>query len=587
MDSNFSVKITADISELQSRLAAVEAITGKFKQSMDKAADSVKNMEQNANRGRMVAFAFGQVIRDAGFFSSSFSLGILAISNNIPILIDQLALSVKVLQPFAGALSLVGSLLTAGLTIWAYSTQQVNKNKKSLEEWKSSLDDITESQLRGKQAATEELTKLDFLYKASTNVANGVKTRISAAKQLQDLYPSIFGNYSTEEIMLGKVSGAYNTLRVNILETAKAQARFDKIVENSNKILDNQERVKQIQIELNNIEAKVTTDVVKRINALNESYRRKGSSYQVGIDGVKRIIQSHLAENDVYQSLNAELQDLNKNTQQLNNSNKDLEAQTGGNVAATQALVQGMSGYKTAQDKVNKSTKESLELEANKFAIRLRNIKIAQDAREATEAEALAIQTLNDEMARGLYELDPIYQQAIANAKALAETQKAQTDSVTALSRAVGGELVNSFMTMMETGSFSFASIAQAIGKMIKRLIAAIAAAAILSAILGSIFPSAKNTGFADIMKIITGINLVPNAKGGIYSGPTPALVGEYPGARSNPEVIAPLDRLQSIMGNMGGSNGQMGAVIAETRLSGNDLAILIKRADRNRNGNY
>jgi hypothetical protein len=127
MDSQFKVNITADISDLQNRLKAVEVELQKLSKATDGVSGSMKNMEQNANRGRMVAFAFGQVIRDAGFFSQSFSLGILAISNNIPILIDQLALSIKVLQPFAGTLSLIGSLLTAGLTVWAYSTQAVKK----------------------------------------------------------------------------------------------------------------------------------------------------------------------------------------------------------------------------------------------------------------------------------------------------------------------------------------------------------------------------------------------------------------------------------------------------------------------------
>ena len=37
-------------------------------------------------------------------------------------------------------------------------------------------------------------------------------------------------------------------------------------------------------------------------------------------------------------------------------------------------------------------------------------------------------------------------------------------------------------------------------------------------------------------------------AEGGIVSGPTYALVGEYAGARNNPEVIAPLDKLRSLI---------------------------------------
>lgn len=42
-------------------------------------------------------------------------------------------------------------------------------------------------------------------------------------------------------------------------------------------------------------------------------------------------------------------------------------------------------------------------------------------------------------------------------------------------------------------------------------------------------------------------------AKGGIAYGPTLAGVGEYPGAGGNPEVIAPLDRLRSLLGGSGG----------------------------------
>lgn len=40
----------------------------------------------------------------------------------------------------------------------------------------------------------------------------------------------------------------------------------------------------------------------------------------------------------------------------------------------------------------------------------------------------------------------------------------------------------------------------------------------------------------------------VPFASGGIVSGPTFALVGEYSGAKNNPEVIAPLDKLKGIL---------------------------------------
>ena len=67
-------------------------------------------------------------------------------------------------------------------------------------------------------------------------------------------------------------------------------------------------------------------------------------------------------------------------------------------------------------------------------------------------------------------------------------------------------------------------------------------------------------------------------ANGGIISGPTMGLVGEYPGARQNPEVIAPLNKLQSIIGKS--SNGGNINVTGEVRVDGQDLLIAIERAN-------
>jgi len=67
-------------------------------------------------------------------------------------------------------------------------------------------------------------------------------------------------------------------------------------------------------------------------------------------------------------------------------------------------------------------------------------------------------------------------------------------------------------------------------------------------------------------------------ANGGIISGPTMGLVGEYPGARQNPEVIAPLNKLQSIIGKS--RNGGNINVSGEVRVDGQDLLIAIERAN-------
>ena len=61
-------------------------------------------------------------------------------------------------------------------------------------------------------------------------------------------------------------------------------------------------------------------------------------------------------------------------------------------------------------------------------------------------------------------------------------------------------------------------------------------------------------------------------ANGGIISGPTMGLMGEYPGAKTNPEVVAPLDKLKSMMGSGSGSG--------EFVLRGNDLILAIQRSN-------
>lgn len=67
-----------------------------------------------------------------------------------------------------------------------------------------------------------------------------------------------------------------------------------------------------------------------------------------------------------------------------------------------------------------------------------------------------------------------------------------------------------------------------------------------------------------------------PLAKGGIATRPTLAMVGEYPNARSNPEIIAPLDKLKGMLGNPFGNT-----LYGEVRVDGQDLLIAISNAQK------
>ena len=84
----------------------------------------------------------------------------------------------------------------------------------------------------------------------------------------------------------------------------------------------------------------------------------------------------------------------------------------------------------------------------------------------------------------------------------------------------------------------------------------------------------------SQVPKIAGGGGGVPAfANGGIVSGPTLGLMGEYAGARSNPEVIAPLDKLKGMIGG-GSQNIKVGG---EFRIQGQDLVVALQRAEKNR----
>jgi hypothetical protein len=133
---------------------------------------------------------------------------------------------------------------------------------------------------------------------------------------------------------------------------------------------------------------------------------------------------------------------------------------------------------------------------------------------------------------------------------------------------------------LAETGKISFQGIFDALKQMVLRFAAAIAAAITLNILTGGAVMSAgkaagAKSGFGALLKggKSMGIGgLTPFAAGGIVSGPTAALVGEYSGAKTNPEVIAPLSKLQNMMGGN-----------VTFTISGDSLVGTLNRANKTR----
>jgi hypothetical protein len=135
---------------------------------------------------------------------------------------------------------------------------------------------------------------------------------------------------------------------------------------------------------------------------------------------------------------------------------------------------------------------------------------------------------------------------------------------------------------LLEKGASIGEVLSKAFQDVIKKLIKVAIAAAIAVALLSILFPGTVSKAggglkmFGNLVGGGMGLGSQLFANGGIVSGPTMGLMGEYPGAKSNPEVVAPLDKLKGLMGGGGGT--------LEARISGNDLLILMNKAQRNNN---
>lgn len=177
--------------------------------------------------------------------------------------------------------------------------------------------------------------------------------------------------------------------------------------------------------------------------------------------------------------------------------------------------------------------------------------------------------------------------------KARAEHQEKMQE----LSMVVGGQLSGAFSELGNSmvaslglgegalGSFtaSFLGAAlDAVGAALSVSVAnAIAGASAGSLLAGPIAPIVLPALIAGMVGLVKSqFASVPKfANGGIVSGPTMGLMGEYPGAKANPEVIAPLDKLQGMMGQ----RNQNVNVGGEFKINGQDLVVALQRADRNR----
>lgn len=256
--------------QLVKRTAEIYAAMDKYQKSTGKHTLSVGNYKQAFDG---LGFSVSQVARELPSLAISANTFFLAISNNIPMVIDEIqklrAANEAAAKAGEAQVSITGKLIKSMLSfntvmvlvltafsLWGKDiTNWIGSlftGKKRVDNLTGSIKHMADAMQNARLETAKETVKLNVLYKTATNNAKSTTERTKAVKALKKEYPEYFKNLSDEEIKLGKASKAYKEATKAIIENAKARAALDKITELQKEFIEaDQKRIgsltKQVQ----------------------------------------------------------------------------------------------------------------------------------------------------------------------------------------------------------------------------------------------------------------------------------------------------------------------------------------------------
>lgn len=287
----------------QTMLKNIESLDTKIKELDASMGVHTRNVGNYASGFNMLGFQIQQVARELPSLAYGPQIFFSAISNNLPMLADEIARAKKsvdelkkagqtftpVWKQIASSIFSWQTLLVAGVTVLTLYGKEITnwvaslfKGKTTIDASAAALERFNSAMAQGSVSAQSELTKLNLLYRAATDLSKPYEERAEAVKKLQDIYPAYFGNMAAEQIMVGNAVGAYENLRDAIIEVAQAKAAQELITENVIKKLkiEGTDEYKRIQSYADRIET-----LQSKINDLQSKGISKKSPIIEGLSG--------------------------------------------------------------------------------------------------------------------------------------------------------------------------------------------------------------------------------------------------------------------------------------------------------------
>lgn len=238
----------------QTMLKNIESLDTKIKELDASMGVHTRNVGNYASGFNMLGFQIQQVARELPSLAYGPQIFFSAISNNLPMLADEIARAKKsvdelkkagqtftpVWKQIASSIFSWQTLLVAGATVLTLYGKEITnwvaslfKGKTTIDASAAALERFNSAMAQGSVSAQSELTKLNLLYRAATDLSKPYEERAEAVKKLQDIYPAYFGNMAAEQVMVGNAVGAYENLRDAIIEVAEAKAAQELITEDA------------------------------------------------------------------------------------------------------------------------------------------------------------------------------------------------------------------------------------------------------------------------------------------------------------------------------------------------------------------
>ncbi|KAA4070662.1 hypothetical protein F3B77_11970 [Bacteroides ovatus] len=242
--------LLTQISNVQKELNAAEQASGRFQRNVGNYASAWNGLGNSVQ----------QVARELPSLAVSAKTFFLAISNNLPILVDEIAKARKEYANFKAELKAGNKDVKAVAPVWQQLTRSIlswqtalvvgltllSVYGKDVIKWIGSLGkaeeaiknlytaqrDLYNVTSTGIEQSSKEITKLNSLYKIATDVTRTTKERNDAVKELKRSFPSHLKNLSDESIKNGEVAKSIKEQTRQIIANAKASVAADQIAKN-------------------------------------------------------------------------------------------------------------------------------------------------------------------------------------------------------------------------------------------------------------------------------------------------------------------------------------------------------------------